>query len=64
MHSLKRTAELIRLSSKLTDGLQLYNTNNKEYLAGLATELLYKLKHFRDNMEKEIKYLIYIHRHK
>lgn len=52
MRSLKRTAELIRLSSKLTDGLQLYNTNNKEYLAGLATELLYKLKHFRDNMEK------------
>ena len=51
MGIIQKTDEIIALSNKLVDGLQLSRKNNEE-ITGLTKELLHKLKNLKELIDK------------
>lgn len=52
MNNLQNTEEIIALTYKLADELQLSKKNNDEYIINMTNELLKKLKLLKQSLEE------------
>lgn len=52
MNNLQNTEEIIALTYKLSDELQLSKKNNDEYIINMTNELLKKLKLLKQSLEE------------